>query len=94
MEKKLDENRQKPWRKPSRRSAKGRDALERESPGKQEQIAKASAELDNAIANLNALLAEEKLLEAQKAAFEQEKEGLETAGSSSISFLNSFFQWV
>ena len=33
-------------------------------------------QLDSAIANLNALLAEEASLEAQKAAFEQEKEML------------------
>ena len=76
IEKQLDENRE-ALEEAKQEIAKGREALERESPDQKEQIAKSSAELDNAIANLNALLSEEAKLEAQKQAFEKEKETLE-----------------
>ncbi|HHU48543.1 MAG: efflux RND transporter permease subunit [Caldicoprobacterales bacterium] len=76
IEKQLDENREE-LEEAQREIDKGRKALEQESPVKKEQIAKSSAELDNAIANLNGLLAEEAKLEAQKKAFEKEKAALE-----------------
>lgn len=70
--------------------AKGREALDQESPSQRDQIAKSSAELDNAIANLNALLAEEAKLEAQKLAFENEKAALEQFADSSQYFEDFF----
>ncbi|NLA84377.1 MAG: hypothetical protein GX854_07640 [Clostridiales bacterium] len=79
IEKQLDEKRE-ALDKAQEEIAKGRQALEEEAPDKKAQVAKASGELDNAIANLNALLAEEAKLEAQKLAFEKEKAALEQLG--------------
>jgi len=56
--------------------AAARQKLDDESANQREQLAEAGVKLDGAIANLNALLAEKTILEAQKAAFEKEKEGL------------------
>ena len=50
--------------------------LDEETVQQQEQLAGAGVELNSAIAGLNALLAEETLLEAQRAAFEEEKKML------------------
>ncbi len=67
--------------------AAAREKLGDETVKQQTQLAEAGAKLNNAIANLNALLAEETLLNTQKAAFEQEKEGL-----SQLAELNPLFQ--
>ena len=89
IEKQLDENRE-ALEEAKQEIAKGREALERESPGQKNQIAKSSAELDNAIANLNALLAEEAKLEAQKQAFEKEKETIEQVIDANQNFEELF----
>ena len=69
IEKELDEKRGE-IEKAKEELSKGRKAIEQEFPGQKEKVSKSSAELDNAIANLNALLAEEAKLEAQKQAFQ------------------------
>jgi HAE1 family hydrophobic/amphiphilic exporter-1 len=56
--------------------ASARTKLDSETVKQKDQLSAASGQLDNAIAGLNALLAEETLLNTQKAAFEMEKEGL------------------
>jgi len=76
IKKQLDEKHEE-LEKAKQEIAKGRETLEQESPEQKERIAKSSVKLNNAIANLNALLAEEAKLESQKKAFEQEKVILE-----------------
>lgn len=56
------------------------EKLDEESVKQQEELAGAGVELNSAIAGLNALLAEETLLEAQQAAFEEEKKMLSQLG--------------
>ncbi|UNC91367.1 efflux RND transporter permease subunit [Candidatus Contubernalis alkaliaceticus] len=59
-----------------RELAAARKQLEAETDNQKNQLAEASAQVDGVIANLNALLAEETLLNSQQFAFEQEKQGL------------------
>ena len=51
-------------------------ALDEETQNKKEQLVEACIGLNGTTANLQALLAEETILNARKAAFEQEREGL------------------
>jgi len=55
---------------------KARSNLDAEHLSQQDKLAQSGVKLDNAIANLNALLAEETMLNTQRTAFEKEKESL------------------
>jgi len=86
LEKKLDENR-KSLEKAQADITEGLARLERETPDRKAQMAQAGIQLDNAIANINAILSEETSLETQKKAFEQEKKSMQQ-----LAELNSLFE--
>ena len=69
--------------------AEGKATLEEESTDQKSTVAKASAQLNDAIAGLNAILGEEKLIQAEKTAFETEKTAMQQ-----LSGLNDLFIMV
>jgi multidrug efflux pump subunit AcrB len=88
LEKTLDENRISLEQAQSEISG-GLARLEKESPNQKSQLAQAGVQLNNAIANINALLSEETSLGAQKAAFQKEKESLQQ-----LADLNDLFKQI
>lgn len=73
-----------------RELANARRQLQTETENQKQQLAQAGVQVNNAIANLNALLAEETLLNTQRAAFEQEREGQSGLAALSPLFSQAF----
>ncbi len=70
--------------------AAGKATLEEESTDQKDQIARASVQLSDAIASLNALLGEESIIQAEKAAYEAEKTGMQQLAGLNELFATAF----
>ncbi|HHW30971.1 MAG TPA: efflux RND transporter permease subunit [Clostridiaceae bacterium] len=88
LEKTFDENRI-TLEKAQSEIAEGLARLEKEAPNQKSQLAQAGIQLNNAIANINSLLSEETILNAQKTAFQKEKESLQQ-----LAELNDLFKQI
>ncbi|MBN1892153.1 MAG: efflux RND transporter permease subunit [Clostridiales bacterium] len=77
VKEKLEENREK-LLEAQDALAEGRETLEEESSDQTAKLGRASTQLSDAIASINALLGEEQIIQAEKAAYEAEKQMLES----------------